>query len=147
MTATPEKLLRDQRGAAAIEAAIAVPVLVIMIYGIFTIGQLFEANAGMQHALGEGARYATLCPQLTTTGTTTVCTLATDDQIIAKVNSKLFGTGNGTFDAPTVDDTHAAAANGGYKTITVAYHQSMKFAFVTGPTIDVTRSKRVYLAA
>jgi len=62
------KILRsiqsDERGAAIIEMAIAVPVLVSMIYGIFTIGQLFEANAGMEHALGEGARYATLCSSL-----------------------------------------------------------------------------------
>ena len=49
-------LRRDQRGAAAIEAAIAMPVLVVMIYGVFATGQLFEANAGMEHALGEGAR-------------------------------------------------------------------------------------------
>ena len=32
-----------------------------MIYGIFKVGLLFHANAGIQHALGEGARYATVC--------------------------------------------------------------------------------------
>ena len=138
------KIQHDERGAAAIEMAIALPVLVTMIYGIFSIGQLFEANAGMQHALGEGARYGTLCLSLSTTGSTTVCTLPTDDQIRTKVNSKLFGTTNGTFDTPTVDSTTASS---GYKTITVAYHQTMHFAFFTGPTIDVTRSKKVYLAA
>jgi hypothetical protein len=31
-------------------------------------------------------------------------------------------------------------------TVTVTYDQTMKFAFFTGPTITVTRSKRVYLA-
>jgi Flp pilus assembly protein TadG len=137
-------LRRDAGGAAAIEMAIALPVLVSMIYGIFTLGQLFEANAGMQHALGEGARYATLCPSLTTSGSNTSCSLATDDQIIARVNSKLFGTSNGTFDTPTVDSTTAAT---GYKTIGVTYHQTMNFLFFTGPTVNLTRSKRVYLAS
>lgn len=133
------KVQRDERGAAAIEMAIALPVLVTMIYGIFTIGQLFEANAGMQHALGEGARLGTLCPSLS--GNT--CSVPTDDQIRTKVNSRLFGTTNGTFDTPTVDSSTAAS---GYKTVTVTYHQTMYFAFFTGPTITVTRSKRVYLA-
>ena len=50
-------LQRDERGAAAIEMALALPVLVTMIYGIFQVGLLYQANAGMQHALGEGARY------------------------------------------------------------------------------------------
>jgi hypothetical protein len=37
---------------------------------------------------------------MSSTGT---CTLPTNDQIVAKVQSKLFGTGNGTFNTPTVD--------------------------------------------
>ena len=141
MTRRGTKLAHNDDGAAAIEAAIALPVLVTMIYGIFSLGQLFEANAGMQHALGEGARYGTLCVAMTSSG----CTLPTDTQISTRVTDKLFGTTNGTFDTPVVDST--AATTGGYKTITVTYHQSMKFAFFTGPTIDITRSKRVYLAS
>ncbi|MBA3730486.1 MAG: pilus assembly protein, partial [Sphingomonas sp.] len=60
-------LRRNERGAAAIEFAIAVPILILMIYGIFRLGLLFQANAGMQHALGEGARYATIYPTPTNT--------------------------------------------------------------------------------
>jgi Flp pilus assembly protein TadG len=55
-------LLRSDRGAATIEMAFAVPVLAMFLWGIFEIGVIFQANAGMQHALGEGARYATLWP-------------------------------------------------------------------------------------
>jgi Flp pilus assembly protein TadG len=133
----------DQQGAAALEAAIALPVLITMIYGIFTIGQLFEANAGIQHALGEGARFANLCPSLSTVNSTTSCALPSSTAIIAQVKGKLFGTANGTFDTPTVD---TSTAESGYITLTVNYHQTMQFAFFTGPTINVTRSKRVYLA-
>ena len=144
MIETPRKLKRDQSGAAAIEAAIALPVLVTMIYGIFSIGQLFEANAGIQHALGEGARYGTLCLSLSLDPSgNTVCTLPTDDQIKTKVNSKLFGAYNGTFDPVAVDSTNVT---NGFKTITVTYHQTMSFAFFTGPTINIIRSKRVYTA-
>ena len=133
------KIRRDEEGAAVIEMAIALPVLVSMIYGIFTLGQLFEANAGMQHGLGEAARYGNLCLSVSSY----VCQTPTSTQLKARVNSKLFGTTNGTFDAPTVDTTSATS---GYVTITVSYHQTMNFLFFTGPTVDLTRSKRVYLA-
>ena len=133
------KIRRDDRGAAAIEAAIGLPVLVSMIYGIFTLGQLFEANAGIQHALGEGARMGNLCLGVTNGA----CTLPTSTAIAARVSSKLFGTANGTFGTPAVDKSTASS---GYVTVTVTYTQTMKFAFFTGPTITVTRSKRVYLA-
>jgi Flp pilus assembly protein TadG len=133
-------LRRDERGAAALEMALALPPLVTMIYGIFTLGQVFEAQAGMQHALGEGARYGTLCLSMSSSG----CVLPTDDEIRAKVNSRLFGMASGTFDTPTVD---SSTATSGYKTITVTYHQTMNFLLFTGPTVTLTRSKRVYLAS
>ena len=138
-------LRRDQRGAAAIEAAIAMPVLVSMIYGVFSIGQVFEANAGMQHALGEAARYATLCSSMSTTGSTTTCAVHTGTEVKAMVASKLFGAnnGNGTWDDPVLDTT---TANSGFVTLTVTYHPVMKFAFFTLPSFTVTRSKRIYLA-
>jgi Flp pilus assembly protein TadG len=133
-------LRRSDRGAAAIEMAIALPVLVSIVWGIFQIGIAGQAIAGMQHGLGEGARYATLCLNPTSQG---VCSPPSSTQLIARVNSKLFGTGNGTFDTPTVDTTTAST---GYLTITVNYHQPMNFLFFMGPTINITRSKRVYLA-
>ncbi|HKC03875.1 MAG TPA: TadE/TadG family type IV pilus assembly protein [Sphingomicrobium sp.] len=131
-------LRRDERGAAALEMALATPVLVTMIYGIFTLGQVFEAQAGMQHAMGEGARYGTLCLSISSSG----CTLPTSTQLRAKVSDKLFGTRSGTFDTPVVDTTTAPS---GYVTVTVTYHQIMNFLLFTGPNVTLTRSKRVYL--
>jgi Flp pilus assembly protein TadG len=54
-------LRREERGAATIEMAIALPTLIVFLWGIFQVGVAFQAKAGMQHALGEGARLATLC--------------------------------------------------------------------------------------
>ena len=53
----PAFIRRDERGAAAVEFALCVPILVAVIYGIFEFSQLYWANAGMQHALGEVNRY------------------------------------------------------------------------------------------
>ena len=121
-------LRRNEQGAAAIEFAIAVPILILMIYGIFRLGLLFQANAGMQHALGEGARFATIFPT------------PTDTQIQTKMNARLFGSGYGSF-------TVAEPVDGaGFKTLTVTYTTPMDFLLVPGPTVTITRTKKVYVA-
>lgn len=54
-------LLHDESGATMIEFAFALPVLIVMLWMIVQMGFVLRANAGMQQALGEGARFATLC--------------------------------------------------------------------------------------
>lgn len=133
-----KKLSKAEDGAAAIEMALAVPVLVTFIYGIFSFGQILEVDAGMQHAIGEGARYATLCLNPTATGT---CTAPTDGQISTKVTSKLFGAASSS--------TPSVARDTANKTVTVSltYSQPMNFLFFTGPTVTFTRSKLVYYSS
>ena len=126
-------LRRDARGAAAVEFALTVPVLITMIYGIFEFSQLYEANAGMQHALGEGARFATLCVP-----TATGCDPESNDDIKARMNAKLFGPIDGTFNVQDpVNGTNS-------KTLTITYTRTMNFLFFTGPAVTLTRSKLVY---
>jgi len=130
------RLRKSKDGAAVVELAISLPVLVTMIYGIFEFSQLYEANSGMQHALGEGARYATLCIPDTTASTG--CDNPTDANIKAKENAKLFGPAGGGFNVQdVVDGTNV-------KTLTITYTRTMNFLFFTGPTITLTRSKQVY---
>jgi Flp pilus assembly protein TadG len=121
-------MVRDSRGAAIIEFALVLPVLVLFVYGTFVVGQLFEANAGMQNALGEGARYATIYP---TPGV---------DQIRAKIAANTFGTSAGTFTvAPPVPGT-------GYMDLSVTFSTPTNFIFFSGPTVSITKTKRVYTA-
>jgi len=126
------RLRRDECGAAAIEMAIALPVLVSMIYGLFQVGLLYQANAGMQHALGEGARLATLYDKTTTSK------VPTDAAIKTRMTSKLFGKGDGAF---TVADPVVGT---GYRDLTITYSKKMNFIFFNGPTITLSRSKRAY---
>ena len=125
---------RNEQGAAAVEMALAAPVLITIIYGIFQVGLLYQANAGMQHALGEGARYATLCVP---TGST--CNPPSDAQIKARMTSKLFGKGDGNF---TVQDPVAGT---GYRDLRVTYVKTMRVIFFPGPTITLNREKRAYV--
>lgn len=135
-------LRRDERGVAATEMALALPVLITMIYGIFQVGLLYQANAGMQHALGEGARFATICvptSAVVSGKTTTVCKAPTDAAIKSRMSSKLFGKGDGAF---TVNNPVAAT---GYRDLSVSYTKKMNFIFFPGPTITLNRSKRAYI--
>ena len=142
-------LIRDNRGAAVIEVAIALPVLVTFIWGIFQLGVAFQASAGMQHGLGEGARLATICQNPTADG---ICTTATDEEIEARVTEKLFGTGLGEFDVAVVrvaDDPDTAdvdESNVDYFDLTTTFAMPTHFLFFEGPNINLTRTKRVYFA-
>ena len=138
--------LRDDKGAAVIEMAIALPVVVMFIYGIYQMSLLYWANAGMQHALGEGARFATLYTERTVTttvnGTTTTATVTYPEASAVKsaIEAELFGQSDGTF---TVFDPDTSTA--GSYLLRVRYVRTMNFIFISGPTITVNREKRVYL--
>lgn len=133
-------LRRETEGAAAIEFAIALPVLLVLIYGIFQVGLVFQANAGMQHALGEGARYATLCVP-----TSTGCNTPSDSAVVTRMSSKLFGMNIGTFGTPTVT-TPASTTCTFCRDLRVTYTVTPNYLFFRGPAISLSRSKRVYLA-
>lgn len=128
------KLLKNERGANLVEFAIALPVLVLFIYGIFVVGQLFQASAGMQHALGEAARFATIWPT------------PSDNDIRTLMASKRFGTNGGTLSALQITNGGGGAAGAAYKDLSLTYSQPTDFIFFAGPNVSLTRTKRVYLA-
>jgi len=128
-----KSLWRDVRGAAVIEMAIALPVLILFVYGIFQVGIAFQASAGMQNALGEGARYATLFP------------VKSDDQIRDRINERVFGTAIGTFSPPSVTTPDSSVCTK-CRLLSVTFTMTPNFLFFTGPPITLTREKRVYTA-
>ena len=131
------RFARDERGAAAIEMAIAVPVLAVFLWGIFQVGVAMQANAGMQHALGEGARLATICID---PDPDDGCSSPSNDAIKSRIEDRVFGTGIGDFE---VDDVVDGAD---YKDLSVTFSMPTDFLLFKGPDIDITRTKRVYVA-
>lgn len=126
------RLRRDERGAAVIEMAFALPALIVMIWAIVQLGLVFRAMSGIQHALGEGARLATLYPQ------------PDNDVIEAKIADAVYGIGPGTF---AIEDPVAGEADGsGYLDLEVTYTQETDLLLLPGPTITVSRSKRVWVS-
>jgi len=134
-------LRRDQRGAAAIEAAFALPVLIVMIWMFAQLGNIYRALSGIQMALGEGARFATVC-----TPTALGCTSPTPGEVKTKVESAVFGTSvGGTFNVPT--PTSGVSGTSRFYDVTITYSQPTSLLLVPGPTINLGRSKRVWIAA
>jgi Flp pilus assembly protein TadG len=121
---------RDRGGSSAIEFAIAVPILMSMIWGIFQLSLVFEANAGMTNALGQAARQATIWPT------------PSDSTISSTITSSKFGVANGTWGTPTITTDNTAHT----KTITVSYSQPLTFLFFDGPNVNLTKTKVIYLS-
>ncbi len=124
---------RDERGTSTIEIAIALPIVLLFVYGMFTIGVLFQANAGLQHSLGEGARYATLYPK------------PIDALIVTRMSDKRFGLPIGNFGTPTVT-TPAAGTCTNCRLLQVTYSVTPNFLLFNAPPVNLTRSKQVYVA-
>jgi Flp pilus assembly protein TadG len=135
------RLTRDQEGAAAIEMAFAIPVLVIMLWSFVQLAEVYRAVAGIQQALGQGARYATLCA---TASSTNGCSPPSTASVKTDIQNSVYGIGPGTF---TVSDpTTGSDGTGSYYDLKVTYSQSTNLLMFPGPTINVTRSKRVWIA-
>lgn len=125
-------IVRNTKGAAAIEMALAIPILLELFWVVFQAGLVFRAMSGIQHGLGEGARYATLFPQ------------PSASQIKSRISDTVYGIGPGNFTIATPAPGTADGAN--YLDLTVSYTQSTDLIFIPGPTITVSRSKRVWVS-
>jgi len=126
------KLIRSENGAAAIEMAFALPIVVLFIWMLVQLGLVFRATSGIQHALGEGARLATVWPEPS----------AAD--VKARVEEAVYGIGPGDFNVP--DPVPGTDCDDSCLDVTVEYEQDTDMLLFPGPTITVSRTKRVWTA-
>ena len=126
------KIKRNEDGAAVIEMAFALPILILVLWMIVQLGLVFRAMSGIQHALGEGARTATLWP------------VPDHDTIEDRMEDAVYGIGPGDF---TIEEPVEGTADGSdYLDLEVTYTQETSLLLVPGPTISVSRSNRVWVA-
>ena len=55
---TKSEFTGSRRGISAVETALALPVLLLLLFGIFDFGRILVTHMALQHAVTEGARYA-----------------------------------------------------------------------------------------
>jgi Flp pilus assembly protein TadG len=77
-------LLRDREGSAAVEFAIAVPIMLLLLFGVFDFGRMMWLTSSVKHAATEGVRYAMVRGAESTAP-------ATSDQISTYVKSRAAG--------------------------------------------------------
>jgi len=142
------RLAKDKEGAAAVEMAFALPILIVMIWAFVQLAQVYRAVAGMQQALGEGARYATLCLTQSSTGCTAPSpgtgTSPATGTIKAKIYSSVYGIGPGTF--TVADPVAGSSGTANYYDLSVTYSQPTDLLLFQGPTMSLTRTKRVWIS-
>jgi hypothetical protein len=136
------RLRSDEQGTAIIELAFGLPILIVMIWMFVQLAQIYRASAGIQQALGEGARFATLCVDPTATG----CNIPSPGDISDKINAAVYGIGPGDFDVATPECEEDATNGGAYYDLSVTYTQGTSLLLVPGPDISITRGKRVWVA-
>ncbi len=126
MKVLPSRFLRqhnDERGAAAVEFALVVSLLLIILFGIIAFGRVYSELEVMESAAREGARAAAV---------------RAPDEIVAAVDDAA---------APySVDNTPSANlvcddATVGQR-VTVSWNQDFEVELVLAPTVNFTRQIR-----
>ena len=125
------RLREDDKGVAAMEFALVMPGLVLMIVGVAQLGVLFMANAGLRNAVAEGARYATIWPR------------PSDTQIQNYITSHRMGLPSASMSTPTV--THGVSSGANYVDITVTYTVDLDFVFFSLPSVTLSQTRRAFV--
>jgi len=125
------RLLRSDCGIGAVEFALIAPVICAFIVGVAQLGMLFFANAGLQSAVAEGARLATVYPR------------PSNEQIIARITDRRFGLDPAFITAPTVNDFEVN--NRDYKQISMSYQVPLDFIFYQTSPVTLVANRRVFV--
>ena len=123
------RLFSDARGATAIEFALAAPIMIAMVIGVFQLGQLFFANAGIHHTVEQAARFAAVYPAPSAA------------EVKAKVHEGQVGL-RGTL-APVVNEGTDSSGKPIFD-ISLSYVVPLDFIFFETPPVTLSHSRRVY---
>jgi Flp pilus assembly protein TadG len=123
------RIWRDQQGAAALEFALAAPVLITMVVGMAQLGVMYSANTGVHHAVEEGARLATIFPT------------PTNEEISQRVLSTKFMVSNTATPEVTRGTTSAGEP---YIDISLSHTVPLDFIFFSLDPVTVQHSRRVF---
>jgi hypothetical protein len=124
-------LKRDERGASAVEFALATPLLFTIIVGVSQLGVLFFANADVRNSVAAGARLASVFPR------------PSDSTIVAKINERRVRLEDARVTGPTISHGADAAGNQ-YADIEMRYSVPLNFIFFQTPAVTLVERRRVF---
>lgn len=136
---TPRPLLRDRRGAAAIDFALALPVLLMLIVGVMQLGMALQASSGVRELIGRAGRTAIIEFQATPQPSTA----AFVTRIEQRAGNGGYGLRGDLVEAAvaTSDDQVAGVQT---VTITVSYPHSMQTPPMPAVTINLREQRRYF---
>jgi Flp pilus assembly protein TadG len=117
--------LADRRGAMLAEFALVVPLWGTLIFGMLQAADLLWGYAGLQNAVAEGARFATLYPR------------KTNAEIIDRIYEKSFGISAANISTPVLTPGKAGSID--YVDIKVEYTAHLPYLNVELMTFRETR--------
>ena len=124
-------ILRNRKGAALLEFALAAPVLIAFMIATAQIGIFFFARSGLKSAVAEGARYATIFPK------------PTNQQVADRINARRYGLDATKVSGPVVTDCLVGTRP--CINIEMTYTSTIDFIFFQTPPITVVESRRAFV--
>lgn len=124
-------LRRNTRGASAIEFALVVPFLVLLLVGMAQMGRLYLAHAGLRNLVADSARFASVAPR------------PTDAQIKARLRSGGFGLDQAQLSEPNV--SYGAEGNANWAMIEQRYSFQLDFIFWRPAPMQLVEQRRVFI--
>ncbi len=122
---------RDEKGAAVVEFALAIPVLITLMVGILQFGIVLHTSGGLRHAVGEGLRFAKINPHATTA------------QVVAETRAHLDGIDPAGI---TAIDFQRGTSNGAqFGRLTINYQATPVIPFVPREVIALSETRQAYL--
>ena len=122
---------RDKSGASAIEFALVVPLLVVIIVGVAQMGRLYLAHAGLRNLVAESARFASISPR------------PDDAAIKERLRSGGFGLERGQLSEPVV--TYGAEGGANWALIDLRYSIQLDFVLWRPAPIQLVQQRRVFI--
>ncbi len=124
-------LRSDRKGATAVEFAMALPLLLLMLVGVAQMGMLFFAHAGLRNLVAEGARFASIAPR------------PTDAAIKTRIKQGGFGLNTASIKDPVI--TYGTAGTADFADITVQYETELNFIFWKTGSFNIEQKRRVFI--
>jgi Flp pilus assembly protein TadG len=128
----------DQRGAAAVEFALVVPLLLMLVFGIVDFGYMVNRVSLVNNAARDAAREGSLAgTQASITATATAALDGVPGTTVTVSCTKPDGSACATYDAD--------ATSGGTTVVTINYEHEMitPIAFIFGDSVNLSRTARM----
>lgn len=138
---TRQKSRKSQRGAAAVEFALVVPVLILLVFGIVDFGIMINSQAVFANASRDAARagsFSATQAQITAVVNSEVGYLTNDTDVVTTVTCRLPGSAG----TPCSGSYDAGRAAGGVVIVTITYnHHWLTPALIGAPNVSVISKK------